>query len=324
MGTFDFVLQPVRERFGISGSSANSLLSGLVSFINGQSGGLTGFLDRFKQAGFGDVVSSWLGGGSVARAISPDALQNVLGGNAIANIASKAGVSASAASSALAFVLPAFIQKLTPGGAIPSRLPSDLTSLLGNGASSTIAGAKQAVAATERSGIWRLLWPIAAVLILGIVGLAIWRGTGAGFNPQEQVRLASQRASEALASLSPGFAPRDLVQALNLYVINFDTASAELPTYCVPFLSQAARAIKGVPAGTVIEIGGHTDNTGDDASNLVLSQQRADAVRDYLVRQGVDPGTLVAKGYGSTKPVATNDTDEGKFRNRRIEFTVLK
>jgi len=147
---------------------------------------------------------------------------------------------------------------------------------------------------------------------------------GAGFNPQEQVRLAGQRASEALAALSPGFAPQDLVQALNLYVINFDTASAELPTYSVPFLSQAARAIKGAPAGTVIEIGGHTDNTGDDASNLVLSQQRADAVRDYLVRQGVDPGTLVAKGYGSTKPVATNDTDEGKFRNRRIEFTVLR
>ena len=324
MGTFDFVLQQVQERFGISGSSAASLLSGLVSFIDGQSSGLSGFLDRLKQAGLGDVVSSWLGGGSVAKTISPDALQSVLGGNTIANIASKAGVPASAASSALAFMLPAFIQKLTPGGAIPSRLPSDLTSFLGSGASSVIAGAKEAVAATERSGIGRLVWPIAAAIILGILGLAIWRGVGARFDPQEQVRLADQRASAALASLKPGFAPQELVQALNLYVINFDTGSAEIPTHSVVFLSQAARAINGSTVGTVIEIGGHTDNTGDIASNLALSQQRADAVRNYLVQHRVDPNTLVAKGYGSTKPVAPNDTEEGRFRNRRIEFTVLR
>jgi OOP family OmpA-OmpF porin len=72
----------------------------------------------------------------------------------------------------------------------------------------------------------------------------------------------------------------------------------------------------------VLEIAGHTDNSGDSASNLALSQQRADSVRNYLVQQGVAPGMLVAKGYGDTRPVASNDTDEGKFRNRRIEFTV--
>jgi len=322
MGTLDFVLQQVQERFGISSSSAPSLLSGLVSFINGQSGGLSGFLDRFKQAGLGDVVSSWLGSGSAAKTISPDALQNVLGSNTITNLASKAGVTASAASSALAFMLPTLIQKLTPGGAIPSRLPSDLSSLLSSGASSVMAGAKQAVAATERSWIWRLAWPIVAAVILGVIGIAIWRGMGAKFDPQEQVRLASERASAALASLKPGFTPQDLVQVLNIYVINFDTSSAQIPDYSMAFLNQAAQAIKAAPAGTVIEIGGNTDNTGDEASNLTLSQQRADAVRNYLVQQGVDPNTLVAKGYGSTKPVATNDTDEGKFHNRRIEFTV--
>jgi OOP family OmpA-OmpF porin len=74
--------------------------------------------------------------------------------------------------------------------------------------------------------------------------------------------------------------------------------------------------------GTVLEIEGHTDNTGDPASNLALSQQRAEAFRVYLIQQGVDGNMLVAKGYGDTKPVGPNDTDEGKFRNRRIEFAV--
>jgi outer membrane protein OmpA-like peptidoglycan-associated protein/uncharacterized protein YidB (DUF937 family) len=324
VGAFDFVLEQAQEKFGISGSSAVSLLSGLLSLINAGTGGLSGFLDRFRQAGLGDVVSSWLSGGSVAKAITPEALQNTLGGNTIANIASKASVIPSVASSALAFMLPAFIQKLAPGGAIPSRLPSDLTSILKSEASSVMTTAERAMAATERSRIWRLVWPIAAVVILGILGLALWRGAGARFDPEKQIRLASERATEALASLKPGSSPQQLVQALNLYVINFDTGSAVIPAYSTPFLFQAAQAIKAAPGGTAIEIGGHTDSTGDDASNLALSQQRADAVRNYLVQQGVDPNTLVAKGYGSSKPVAPNSSDENKFRNRRIEFTVIQ
>jgi outer membrane protein OmpA-like peptidoglycan-associated protein len=71
-----------------------------------------------------------------------------------------------------------------------------------------------------------------------------------------------------------------------------------------------------------IEIGGHTDNTGDAAANVALSQQRADAVRTYLIQQGVPEAMLVAKGYGDARPIAGNDTEEGRFHNRRIEFTA--
>ncbi len=89
-------------------------------------------------------------------------------------------------------------------------------------------------------------------------------------------------------------------------------------------LQQAATAIKQLPSSTVIEIGGYTDNTGDPSANLQLSQQRADAVRAALVQAGVDPGMLVAKGYGNANPVAGNDTLEGRMRNRRIEYRVVK
>ena len=71
-----------------------------------------------------------------------------------------------------------------------------------------------------------------------------------------------------------------------------------------------------------IQISGHTDNIGNDADNLKLSENRAKAVADYLVSKGIDASRLTWKGYGKTKPVADNGTDEGRARNRRTEFTV--
>lgn len=73
-----------------------------------------------------------------------------------------------------------------------------------------------------------------------------------------------------------------------------------------------------------IEIAGHTDSKGADDYNLNLSQGRAQAVVDYITSQGIDGFRLIAKGYGESVPVETNDTEEGRAVNRRVEFTVLK
>jgi len=134
----------------------------------------------------------------------------------------------------------------------------------------------------------------------------------------------THKTETALAGLHPGFTTSDLLTILNQSIINFPTNSAEIPAAGKTLLQHAAAAFKQLPSGTVVEIAGYTDNTGDPAANVTLSQQRADSVRAALVSAGVDPSMLVAKGYGSANPIATNDTLEGKFRNRRIEYRVVK
>jgi OOP family OmpA-OmpF porin len=73
----------------------------------------------------------------------------------------------------------------------------------------------------------------------------------------------------------------------------------------------------------VVEVAGHTDSVGTDQYNQGLSERRANSVRDYLVEQGVRASRLTAVGYGENRPVATNDTADGRQENRRVELVVL-
>lgn len=132
------------------------------------------------------------------------------------------------------------------------------------------------------------------------------------------------KAMAAFAGLKAGFSGDDLVKALDLSNVYFDTAKATITRDSLETLTKAAEYIKQVPAGTRIEVSGHTDSDGDDAANMTLSQQRADAVVAKLQELGVPAGILTAKGYGETKPVGDNATAEGKALNRRIDYAISK
>jgi outer membrane protein OmpA-like peptidoglycan-associated protein/uncharacterized protein YidB (DUF937 family) len=138
------------------------------------------------------------------------------------------------------------------------------------------------------------------------------------------IAVANDRATTELASLGSGFGVKDLLFALNDSMVNFASDSAEVPESMAPFLKTAAADLKQLKAGHVLEIAGYTDNTGDAALNLALSQRRAEAVREALIKYGADPDMLVAKGYGEADPVAGNDTAQGRLKNRRIEYHVVK
>jgi outer membrane protein OmpA-like peptidoglycan-associated protein len=140
----------------------------------------------------------------------------------------------------------------------------------------------------------------------------------------DQETNANEKAKGELAALNPGFDARALTAALNDSVVNFPSGSAEVPARMADLLQNAADDLKKLPAGHVLEIAGYTDDTGNAADNVTLSQARADAVRDAFIKLGVNQDMLVAKGYGSADPIASNDTAEGRLKNRRIEYHVLK
>lgn len=101
----------------------------------------------------------------------------------------------------------------------------------------------------------------------------------------------------------------------------FETGSAELLPASTNELNRLVSLLEETPT-LRIQISGHTDNVGDDASNQILSQNRAKAVYDYLIRQGIAAERLRFVGFGESKPIETNETVEGRARNRRTEFVV--
>jgi OmpA-OmpF porin, OOP family len=129
-------------------------------------------------------------------------------------------------------------------------------------------------------------------------------------------------------SVKPASAPVDGTVCQQLFSdllakgkIRFESGRATIDLDSAGLLDRLTETALRCPTAN-IEIAGHTDADGEDAFNQALSEKRAQAVTDYLVKAGLPAGRFTAMGYGSTQPVAGNDTDEGKAQNRRIEFVV--
>ena len=103
----------------------------------------------------------------------------------------------------------------------------------------------------------------------------------------------------------------------------FEFGKADIKADFYPLLDEAAEILKKNPT-IKVEIQGHTDNMGSEAFNQTLSENRANAVKEYLGGKGVSEDRLTTKGYNFSKPVASNDTEQGRAQNRRVEFTIIK
>jgi OOP family OmpA-OmpF porin len=116
------------------------------------------------------------------------------------------------------------------------------------------------------------------------------------------------------------------LSADSLFVFNnilFETDKAELQEISFPVLDQIVASMKYNPK-IKIEIGGHTDDVGDEYYNKDLSEDRAKAVANYLIEKGIAEDRIQTKGYGETTPITTNETEEGRHANRRVEIKVLE
>jgi outer membrane protein OmpA-like peptidoglycan-associated protein len=147
----------------------------------------------------------------------------------------------------------------------------------------------------------------------------------------EQARQAAAQAekdkadmrAQLLAQLNAVLQTQDTARGLivNMSDVLFDTGSSTLRPAAREKLAKISGIVLAHP-GLTLQIEGHTDSVGSDQMNQQLSERRADSVRDFLIGQGVTGSAVTAKGFGKTQPVASNDTAEGRQRNRRVELVV--
>jgi outer membrane protein OmpA-like peptidoglycan-associated protein len=232
--------------------------------------------------------------------------------------------------------LPAGLSKFYPSvgataqdvaATIPSRAP--------------VAAARVATAEKQRTA-WTWALPAA------IAALAVW--AIASFFGHSRAPESGRNMTEPGAAATSGFVKRELPGGVSLRFppngtearlldfikgsgsitkenwfefdrLHFATDSAVLESGSREQLSNVAAILKAYPAASV-KIGGYTDNSGDPAANLRLSQERAEAVRDELHGMGIDASRLTAEGYGEQHPIADNNTAEGRMQNRRVAIHV--
>jgi outer membrane protein OmpA-like peptidoglycan-associated protein len=135
----------------------------------------------------------------------------------------------------------------------------------------------------------------------------------------EKADLRAQLRAQLNSILQTNDSARGLI--VNMSDVLFDTGSYTLKPGAREILAKISGILLAHP-GLTMQIEGHTDSVGSDEFNQRLSEQRAESVRDFLGEQGVSPSSITAQGFGKTEPVATNDTPEGRQRNRRVEIVV--
>lgn len=141
---------------------------------------------------------------------------------------------------------------------------------------------------------------------------------------RQKVNLEAGENEEVVVSLKKA-KTRVTAQRIEIYEkVHFETGKAIIKPDSYALLDEVAEAIQTHKQIKLVEVAGHTDDQGSLQDNQTLSQNRAQAVMDYLIGKGVDASRLQAKGYGETRTIDTNETAEGRAKNRRVEFNILE
>lgn len=154
-----------------------------------------------------------------------------------------------------------------------------------------------------------------------LVGAAVGAAAGGGigyYRDQQQKKLSQQLANSGVQVQAQG----DNLKLIMPGNITFQTNSAQIQPAFYSTLNQVAASLNEFP-NSMVRVTGHTDSTGTDSVNIPLSQNRAQAVAQYLTSQGVAYNRLQTAGMGSAYPIASNSNDAGRQQNRRVELEVI-
>jgi outer membrane protein OmpA-like peptidoglycan-associated protein/uncharacterized protein YidB (DUF937 family) len=334
---FDSLIKEIATRFHLNEERALPLVQLVLAYMtNKETGGLTGFVQKFKNAGLGGVVQSWIGGNPAhAQEISEGQVQQVLGGPAglLRLLTSKFGINSQVGSTMLGFLMPRLMGTLTPQGTLQSVVPHEITDFIGEAKSwlmgtvgGTIAYSSDAKTdAAKPAGKSLMKW----LPLLLLAGAAIFLLSYCTKKPvvvesTSNVAAAAKESSGAAATTDAFAFPTgagvllamiDGTPSLKVY---FDTGkegiSPEFAERAKP-LADYLKAHSDIKAA----ISGYNDATGDPAVNAELSKKRAQAVADALKALGAPESSLVLEK--PLNPVGTGDTNA---ESRRVEVILRK
>lgn len=352
---FDILTRELGARFGTGEKSELLLRTVLAYMTNKETGGLIGFLDQFKKAGLGPLVQSWLGNTATPSPLNNSMVENVLGGSGglLDLLSRRVDVPRDNLAGAVAYLLPGLVAKLTPGGSIRDRLPADVTELLGDAQSLLTMPVEAAASAGAGMGKW-LPVIIGGVLVAAGLAYCTQNPTPAdpasnapppvvsapaavddasapaGVASQASAPAAVASAAESTAS-EPALtasaiqvelkaAPENAsvmageAHGIPLLQVFFDSGVSVVPSEFAE-KAQALVAYVGANPSVTVAVSGFNDASGDPAVNAQLSKERAEAVRNALLAQGVDQSRVVLE-----KPI--DPTEGHQAAARRVNVVI--
>lgn len=337
---FDHIIREAASRFGL-GDKAGPLVQMLLAYLTNQdTGGLSGFISKLTSGGLGNVAHSWLDGGAGALPVSSAQIESLMGGQTgfLSNVTSKLGIGGPTASSALGFLLPMVIGKLTPGGTIPASMSSDVMGFITGGASALTngvtvtaeagAGAGTLSAATAAGGglmKW-LPWLAAGIAALFLLSYcnkgsdAAKQAADGAKNAAATATASADSAAKVVAEVVPAGSglvafTHDGAPALKVYFDSGKTAVA------AGFADTAKSLIDHLKANATSKavVSGYNDPTGNATANAELSKNRAKGVAAALKAAGIADDRVMLE-----KPADTTGSALSNSEARRVEVTVRK
>ena len=318
---FDLIIREAASRFGL-GDKAGPLVQMLLTYItNKDTGGLSGFISKLTSSGLGNVAQSWLGGGAGAQAVSSSQIESLLGGQGglLGSITSKLGIGGATASSALGFLLPMVVGKLTQGGTVPTSLSSEVMGF-------STGGTTLSAATAAGGGLMKWLpWLAAGIAALFVLSYCN-KGSDAAKQAADGAKnaAATKASADATAKVAAEVVPagsglvaftHDGAPALKVY---FDSGKTEV---AAGFADTAKAVVDHLKANATSKavVTGFNDPTGNAAQNAELSKNRAKGVAAALKAAGIaDDRVMLEKPADTTGSVLSNS------EARRVEVTIRK
>ncbi len=318
---FDLIIREAASRFGL-GDKAGPLVQMLLTYItNKDTGGIAGFMSKLTSGGLGNIAQSWLGGGAGAQAVSSSQIESLLGGQGglLSSITSKLGIGGATASSALGFLLPMVVGKLTQGGTVPTSLSSEVMGF-------STGGTTLSAATAAGGGLMKWLpWLAAGIAALFVLSYCN-KGSDAAKQAADGAKnaAATKASADATAKVAAEVVPagsglvaftHDGAPALKVYFDSGKTAVA------AGFADTAKAVVDHLKANATSKavVTGFNDPTGNAAQNAELSKNRAKGVAAALKTAGIADDRVMLE-----KPADTSGSTLSNSEARRVEVTIRK